>query len=200
MVGTMRPSRNAHPRQEYRANLSPSLQIVSFPDTQLQPGKAIQPDMPTDPTSTATDPSTSLKRLGGRLFRACATTKEDGSTCGQPCLRGEGYCRHHSPNAIKDKQVKEMVSVSVPHLSDLVRLDLKTSRGLDEFRSGLLAHLARKTLDSVTARSMSDLASAIHRDAQDGSATAAFSDLASQIARELSGPPGEGGIPATGGK
>lgn len=139
-----------------------------------------------------------VSRGRGQTIRTCAFILPNGNPCGQAARRGRALCRLHDPEAKKDAEAKAADSVEVMPLNELVSIDVEDSNQLRTLRRGLLAHVAKRTIDIVTARGMHELAMAMHKDAHSKDGESAFAELARSIAAGLNQPPtpgGEGGNP-----
>jgi len=78
-------------------------------------------------------------------------------------------------------------SINVTPLPVLLSTDVTTDKGLDELREGLMAHVAKGTIDIQQAKGIHELALARHQSSHRDDQTKGFSDLASSIAKELGG-------------
>lgn len=131
-------------------------------------------------------PSPDVKRSRPQSFKLCEHVLEDGRTCSAAATRGTNRCRHHSDLERKNREATAADSIRVVPLSDLVKLDVTDARNLATLRQGLLAHMARRSIDVLTARGMHELALAMHKDAHGHDEAKGFTELATSIAAQLS--------------
>lgn len=115
-----------------------------------------------------------------------ATTSRGKQPCGNCALHGDVVCRHHSERHKRQLELTKLEGVTVPALSTLVRLDMTKPACLKQFRAGLMAHIAKATIDVATAKGMHEMAVAIHRDAHADDGADAFSAEVASLAGILS--------------
>lgn len=129
------------------------------------------------------------RQLGGKAgIKLCEETLKNGERCTQPARKGRALCRVHDPEMKKDAAAKAADSLEVMPLAELVAIDVEDSNSLRVMRRGLLAHLAKRTIDVMTARGMHELAMAMHKDAHSKDSEASFTSLARSIAAGLAQP------------
>lgn len=132
-------------------------------------------------------------------IRTCSATLSTGAPCGQAARRGRALCRLHDPEAQKTKAAKAVDELEVQPLKDLVAINLEDSVQLRTFRRGLLAHVAKRTIDVQTARGMHELAQAIHDAAHEGKPSDTLTSLTTVLRKAMKfqdlpgGTPGETG-------
>jgi len=138
-----------------------------------------------DPLTPPPDPVVAPRRTArSSVIRTCAGTRRDGQPCGQAALRGKDLCKEHIVRVEAPSEDRTQGQVSIPRISDLVRLDVSTEEGLLAFRQGLLAHVGSRALDPGAAKQMHEVAQAIYLDARSKKPSAGGMDsLAAQLAK-----------------
>lgn len=116
------------------------------------------------PDDITTEATKGEERVVG-AGRYCGATRVNGLPCKGAALRGKGLCRHHDAVELRRFKAADRESVSALTIPALIRLDVRKSDSLMQFRAGLMAHVARGTIGVREALAMHQLACAIRDDA-----------------------------------